>query len=63
MLYGVFVCCCLFCDCVSRSYHVKCVFVCFVLSLRDVVGHVLCACVIVVFVICLCVCVLFVKIA
>ena len=57
MLYGVFVCCCLF-----RSYHVNCVFVCLGGSLRDVVGHGLCACVVVVCVVCLCVCVLFVRI-
>ena len=48
--------------CVFRSYHDKGVFVCLGTSLRDVVGHVLCACVIAGFVFCLGVCVLFVEV-
>ena len=31
--------------CAFRSYHIKCVFVCFGDSSCDVVGHAVCACV------------------
>ena len=40
-----FACCCLTCFVCVRSYPVKNVVVCFGDSLRDVAGHVLCACV------------------